>query len=105
MTKYSATLANGITITRNSDRSYSHCWVVRGRGDANGFSGAATGFASSEAAATRAIASTISRMKKHGGLRAQFMTEIVEAIATEDSEPGHGLESCAKNQAATWLAA
>ena len=81
MTKYSATLSTGGVVSRNSHRTYTHYWRAWGRDEANGFSGGDGGFAGSAELATRAVASTISRLRKSGGHNAQFHSEIVEAKA------------------------
>lgn len=84
--KYSAKLASGHVVTRNSDRAYTHYWNVSGKGEAKGFSGSDGGFASSFELARKAVASTEARFRKHGGADVQFKSEIVEAEADAEDQ-------------------
>lgn len=79
--KYSATLANGHIVTRNSERTYSHYWLVSARAGANDFSGGDSGFARSRDLAVKAQASAISRYRKFGGPQVQIHSEIVPVVA------------------------
>jgi hypothetical protein len=79
--KYSATLANGRTISRNSYREYSHFWAVSAKGEAKGFSGGDGGFARTLELASKAAASAEARYRKHGGADVQIKSEIVEVKA------------------------
>lgn len=97
--KYSAKLANGHVVTRNSDRAYTHFWRAHGRGEFKGYSGGDSGFSGSLELAMKAVASTISRIRKQGGADVQITSEIVEARV---EEPGCDLEFRSKNQAVAW---
>lgn len=77
--RYSAKLASGHVVTRNSDHTYTHYWRAWGRGGAKQYSGGDCGFAGSYDLASKAIGSTFSRIRKHGGADVPVDSEIVEA--------------------------
>lgn len=84
--RYSAKLASGHVVTRNSDRTYTHYWRAWGRGEARGYSGGDNGFSSSAELARKAVAATESRIRKDGGSDVVITSEIVEVQVSEDQQ-------------------
>lgn len=74
--KYSATFANGITITRTSDRAYTHAWLVTFNVGDNDRPGQSKGFASSEANADKAARAAIPAKSIQSGYVKNVVTHV-----------------------------
>ena len=72
--KYSATFANGVTLTRTSDRTYTHAWLVTFT--CQGRECQAKGFASSEANADKAARGAIPAKSVANGYCTNIVTRV-----------------------------